>query len=307
MLRLTSLVAFFAVCGLLLWSYSDKTVAPPTKAPTAVKSEPLHVTVVKSKDGKDLTYGQLIDELNKVDLVFVGEQHDSVVHHQMQLQIIKSLFALDERLGVGMEMFQRPYQNVIDRYFAGEISEAEFLKQTQYDRRWGYDWQLYRAIVVFAKNNAIPLAALNAPAELTKRVKEVGYDNLTDDEKKQLGPVDFNVKEHREFWLELLSMMHGTHKATPEQKERSYQVMAIWDDYMGRSAADFRKDRQLQRLVVLAGSGHIEGGFGIPDRAAKYAGTSRATVRIFIGTPAEDEPEQYLPTDYVVYIKQPAN
>lgn len=306
MLRLTCLVTFLAVCGLLLWSYSDKTVAPPTKAPAAVKSVPLQVTVVKTKDGRELTYGQLIDELNKVDLIAVGEQHDSVVHHQMQLQIIKSLYALDERLGVGMEMFQRPYQSVIDRYFAGEISEAEFLKQTEYAKRWGYDWQLYREIVVFAKRNNIPLAALNAPAELTKRVKTVGYDNLTDDEKKQLGPVDFNVKEHREFWLELLSMMHGTHKATPEQKERSYQVMAIWDDYMGRSVADFRKDRQLQRMVILAGSGHIEGGFGIPDRAAKYANASRATIRIFVGTPAEDEPDGYLPTDYVIYVTPPS-
>lgn len=306
MLRLTCLVTFLAVCGLLLWSYSDKTVAPPTKAPAAVKSVPLQVTVVKTKDGRELTYGQLIDELNKVDLIAVGEQHDSVVHHQMQLQIIKSLYALDERLGVGMEMFQRPYQSVIDRYFAGEISEAEFLKQTEYAKRWGYDWQLYREIVVFAKRNNIPLAALNAPAELTKRVKEVGYDNLTDDEKKQLGPVDFNVKKHREFWLELLSMMHGTHKATPEQKERSYQVMAIWDDYMGRSVADFRKDRQLQRMVILAGSGHIEGGFGIPDRAAKYANASRATIRIFVGTPAEDEPDGYLPTDYVIYVTPPS-
>ena len=78
--------------------------------------------------------------------------------------------------------------------------------------------------------------------------------------------------------------------------------MAIWDDYMDRSAADFRKDRQLRRMVILAGAGHIEGGFGIPDRAAKYANASRANIRIFIGTPAEDEPDAYLPTDYVIYV-----
>lgn len=304
-LRLAIVAALIVGGGLLLWNAASKPDAPPIKAPAAVKSEPLQVVVVKTKDGRELTYGQLIDELNKVDIIAVGEQHDSVVHHQMQLQIIKSLYAYDERLGVGMEMFQRPYQSVIDKFFAGEISEAEFLKQTEYDTRWGYDWQLYRAIVVFAKRNDIPLAALNAPKELTDRVKAVGYDNLTDDEKKQLGPIDFNVKEHREFWMELLSMIHGTHKATPEQKERSYQVMAIWDDYMGRSAADFRKERQLQRLVIVAGSGHVEGGFGIPDRAAKYAGASRATVRIFIGTPDQDEPGANLPTDYVIYVTPP--
>lgn len=304
-MRLLCLVAFLAVCGLLLWSFNHKSETSATKAPPVQKSEPLQVQVVKTKDGKEISYGQLIDELNKVDLVFVGEQHDSVVHHQMQLQIIKSLFAHDERIGIGMEMFQRQFQHVMDRYLASEISEAEFLAQTEYAKRWGYDWQLYRSIVEFGRRNDVPIAALNAATELTKRVKEVGYDNLTDDEKKQLGPVDFHVKEHREFWLELLSMMHGTHKATPEQKERSYQVMAIWDDYMGQSAANFRKDRQLQRLVVIAGGGHIEGDFGIPNRAAKYANATKATVRIFIGSPAEDDPNASLPTDFVIYVTPP--
>lgn len=304
-LRLALFAGLVVAVGLLVWSVVPKTSAPPAKAPAAAKTEPLQVNVVKTKDGRELTYGQLIDELNKVDLIAVGEQHDNVVHHQMQLQIIKSLYAHDERLGVGMEMFQRPYQDVVDKYFAGEISEAEFLKQTEYDKRWGYDWQLYRNIVEFARRNDIPLAALNAPKELTDRVKAVGYDKLGDDEKKQLGPIDFNVKEHREFWMELLSMIHGTHKATPEQKERSYQVMAIWDDYMGRSAADFFKDRQLKRMVIVAGSGHVEGGFGVPDRAAKYAGASSATVRIFVGTPDQDEPDAYLPTDYVIYVTPP--
>lgn len=282
-----------------------KVDSAPVAKPTAGKPEPLNITKVVAKStNKTLTYGELIDELSKVDLVFVGEQHDSVLHHQMQLQIIKSLYATDENLGVGMEMFQRPFQSVIDRYFAGQISEAEFLKETEYATRWGYDWQLYRAIVEYARRNEIPLAALNARAELTKRVKEVGYDNLTDAERKELGPVDFNVKAHRDFWLELLSVMHGTHQATPEQKERSYQVMAIWDDYMAQSAANFKADRKIKRMVILAGGGHVEGGFGIPDRAAKYANASKATVRIVIGSEADDNPDA-LATDYVIYIAPP--
>ena len=47
----------------------------------------------------------------EADLVCVGETHDSDLHHRVQLQIIKALFARDERLGVGMEMFQRPFQS----------------------------------------------------------------------------------------------------------------------------------------------------------------------------------------------------
>src|SRR6185437_14657863 len=192
-----------------------------------------------------------------------------------------ALFARDENIGVGMEMFQTPFQQVIDRYFSGAISEEQFLKDTEYKTRWGFDWKLYRPIVEFARRNEIPLAALNLRKELTSRLYKVGYDALTDDEKKELGLVDFNVKAHRDYWYELLPKLHGLDNPTVQQKERSYQIMTAWDDYMAQSAAKFKKDRGLNRLVVLAGIGHVAGGFGIPDRAAKYAGgASVATVRV---------------------------
>ncbi len=39
------------------------------------------------------------------------------------------------------------------------------------------------------------MAALNVGRELTGRVSKVGYPGLTEDERKQLGPIDFHVKE----------------------------------------------------------------------------------------------------------------
>src|SRR5690606_37457088 len=104
--------------------------------------------------------------------------------------------------------------------------------------------------------------ALNAPRELTRRVSEVGYEKLIDDEKKQLGEVDFQLEAHRAYWYERLAKMHGQGDAPPERKERSYQVMTVWDEYMADSAARFLAERRLRRLVVLAGSGHVERGFG---------------------------------------------
>src|SRR5262249_8516397 len=155
----------------------------------------------------------------------------------------------------GMEMFQKPYQGPLDRYLGGAIDEGELLRVTEYRQRWGFDWALYRPIVEFCRKNGGALAALNVPRELTARVSRVGYDKLTEAEKKQLGPIDFQLKEHRDYWYERLSKMHGQGKASPEQKERGYQVMTLWDDFMAASAASFQQERRLRRLVVLAGSG----------------------------------------------------
>jgi uncharacterized iron-regulated protein len=125
---------------------------------------------------------------------------------------------------------------------------------------------------------------------------------LSDDEKKQLGTVDFQMKEHRDYWYDRLAKMHGKADATPAEKERGYQVMTVWDEYMGASAAAFQQERRLRRMVVLAGSGHVERGFGIPARAAKRTGGKVATVRVEVGGDVDKVAAEPL-TDFVVIVK----
>ena len=261
---------------------------------------PLTLHVQSTRDKRAVSFGKMIDRLLEADLICIDETHDSDLNHRVQLQIVKALFARDERLGVGMEMFQRPFQKEIDRYFRGEIGEEEFLKATEYRQRWGFEWSLYRPIVEFCRKNGVPLAALNAPRELTRRISAVGFAGLNDDEKNQLGPVDFQVKEHRDYWYERLAQMHGKADVPEEQKERSYQVMTIWDEYMGASAARFQMTRPVRRMVILAGSGHIERGFGIPARAAKRTGGKVVTVGIAVGA---EEKKGDAVTDFVVTVK----
>jgi uncharacterized iron-regulated protein len=263
---------------------------------------PPALSVWSRKDKKEISFGEFTERMLDADLICVGEKHDSELNHQIQLQIIKALFARDERLGVGLEMFQRPFQAALDRYGRGELVEEEFLALTEYRTRWGFNWALYRPIADFCKHNGVPLAALNAPRELTRRVSQVGHAALTDDEKKQLGPIDFQVKEHRAYWYERLAAMHGEKDVPEEKKERSYQVMTVWDEYMADSAASFQKERKVRRLVVLAGSGHIERGFGIPDRAVKRTGGKAVTV----GVETEkdlDKVREEAATDYVVVVR----
>jgi uncharacterized iron-regulated protein len=261
---------------------------------------PLQLSIIATKDNAKLSFGQLLDRLLDADIVCIGESHDSELQHRVQLQVIKGLHAFDDRLGVGLEMFQRPFQNALDRYVAGEIDGSEFLKASEYQNRWGYDWSLYQPIVEFSRKNKLPVAALNASKELTARISKGGFAGLNDDEKKQLGPIDFQLKEHRDYWYERLAKMHGNAvKRTPEEKERSYQVMTVWDDYMAASAAAFQQERGLRRMVILAGSGHIDRGFGIPMRTARRTGGKVLTVKIVVGDAAPTEPV----TDFVVVVR----
>lgn len=262
---------------------------------------PPKLTVWSTKEKKALTFGELLDRLMLADLICVGETHDSEVHHQVQLAIIKGLFARDERLGVGMEMFQRPYQKAVDRFITGATDEPTFLEDSEYKKRWGYDWALYRPIVEFCRRNRVPLAALNLGDELRGRLSKGGYEKLSAEDKKQLGEIDFQVKAHRSHWFDKLGEMHGHGGMTEEGKEKFYQVMTAWDEYMADSAAKFQRERKLRRMVVLAGSGHVERGFGIPDRAVKRTGGKAATVTIQYGDAAK--PLANPLADFVVLVQ----
>jgi uncharacterized iron-regulated protein len=43
-------------------------------------------------------------------IVYVGESHDQLSHHVMELEVIKNLHRRGKKLAIGMEMFQRPFQ-----------------------------------------------------------------------------------------------------------------------------------------------------------------------------------------------------
>jgi uncharacterized iron-regulated protein len=278
--------------------------APNAQALSALRERtegPLELIII-GRDRKVLTFGEFTDRLLDADLICIGETHDSDLHHRVQLQIIKSLAARDDRLGVGMEMFQKPFQPALDDYLTGKGTEADFLKATEYQTRWGFEWQLYRPIVEYCRVNHLPVAALNARKELTTRIRTVGVAGLNAEEKKELGDVDYQVKAHRDYWFDRLAQMHGQSNMPADQKERSYQVMTTWDGYMAASAADFLRERNLRRLVVLAGSGHVENGFGIPDRAARRADAKALTVRVEAGGDIDKlirEPT----TDFLIVIR----
>jgi uncharacterized iron-regulated protein len=259
---------------------------------------PPPVTVWSVRDKKMLTFGELTDRLLEADIICVGETHDSELTHRVQLEIIRALYARDERLGVGMEMFQKPFQKHLDRYLSGAIDEPTFLEDTEYRRRWGFEWSLYRPIVLFCRNNHVPLAALNVAEELRNRISKVGVKGLTAEETKQLGDIDYQVKAHRDYWYERLARMHGDTKVPEDRKERGYQVMTTWDGYMANSAAEFQLERKVRRMVVLAGSGHVDRGFGIPERAAKRTGGKVRTVHISVDGKMEklqaDPPADFL-------------
>ena len=133
----------------------------------------------------------LLERLADKRVVFVGESHDRYEDHLNQLAIIAGLQAQGKDLAIGMEFFQQPFQPHLDAFVAGEMSEADFLRQTEYFERWRFDYRLYRPILRFARDNRIPLVALNLEKEITDQVGDGGIASLSADQSSRI-PVDID-------------------------------------------------------------------------------------------------------------------
>ncbi len=252
---------------------------PAPVTPTPVAAQPAVAvfpgTFLDAQD-RVVPPAEVLARLEAARVVYVGELHDSPDSHALELAVIRALSDRDPSVAVGLEMVQRPFQAGLDDYIAGRTSEAQLLTAIEWAARWGFTFDLYRAIFKLARARHLPLRALNARMELTRRIGREGLAALTPAETAELPEMDANDPAHRALVLSMLGDHPGLDDA---MRERFYQAQLVWDETMATEVARALSAPDAPRhLVVLAGTGHVRAGLGIPKRAARRAPAAFVTV-----------------------------
>ena len=229
--------------------------------PDNVQTTVLDLPVVNL--GKTDPLAQIIEQIDSARVVLVGETHTRYDHHLIQLEILKQLYQKSPGLALGVEWFQQPYQEHLDAYVAGDITEQQLLHLTEYFERWRYDYRLYRPIIQYARENTIPIIALNASKELTSALSKSGFDDLPEDLEAQLpDSYDWSDKAYEKR----LRSVFESHPDYPGEFEDFLRGQLTWDESMAERAAEYLDENPDRRMLILAGSGHIAHGSGIPNR-----------------------------------------
>jgi uncharacterized iron-regulated protein len=226
--------------------------------------------------GQLVTTPAMLRQLESADVVYLGETHDRSADHAVQLAIIQTLHDRQPNLTIGLEMFQRPYQQLLDRYIAGDLSEADLRDRSEYAERWGFDWELYAPILRYAQAQKIPLIALNTPTEVTRKVSRAGLAQLNWADKRFIPPISeirTAPDAYRKMLADIFTTMHPAGK-TPDPKrfERFFQAQVLWDETMAERIAQTPRPMTSGRsktIVVLVGQGHLVYRYGIPDRVKR--------------------------------------
>ncbi len=232
------------------------------------------ITAVDLKAFKSLN--AILPKLANHRAVLVGEVHTRYSDHLNQLAVIKGLHQRWGKMAIGLEMIQQPYQQALDDYIAGKINEYEMLRRTHWYDRWKYDFRLYQPIFRYARQNRIPLVALNVPKEITKRITQVGIVGLTAQERARLPRT---LDKSNPAYRARLKQVFGGHMRTSSKRfEQFMEAQLAWDEGMAAQAARFLKTHQDYKMVILAGGGHLINREGIPDRLQRRIQSRPAVV-----------------------------
>ena len=238
--------------------------------PASASDAPPQVSV-SSPQKQSYDPQSVLQQLATADVVYLGETHDRADDHRVQLEIIQALHRLNPNLAIAMEMFQRPYQSALNRYLAGTITESQLKELTEYETRWGFPWEYYAPILRFAKENRLPVIALNAPTEITRKVSRSGLESLTLADRRFIPPMS-EIRAEPDAYRDRMRLIyqeihHG--KGNSSQFDRFFLAQILWDETMADRISQFLRANPKTNVVVLAGQGHIVYGDGIPNRVAR--------------------------------------
>lgn len=215
---------------------------------------------------------ELIAEIARRDVVLLGERHDATDDHRWQLHTLAALQALRPKMVIGFESFPRRVQPVLDRWVAGELSETQFLEQSEWAKVWRFPAKLYFPLFQFARMHRIPMVALNVERELTQAIAKEGWQGVP--EAKREG-VSRPAPASQAYKKALFDVYLGHRKETGESEGpeavglddpdfvRFVESQTTWDRAMAEALARHVRPGGEVLIVGIMGNGHVENGYGV--------------------------------------------
>lgn len=242
--------------------------------------------VTVAATGEVVAPADLTRRLAGVSLLLVGESHTAIEFHRVQRRVVEALHRAGRRVVIGLEMYPYTEQERLDQWTRGLLAEDGFVELSRWYRHWGYHWGYYRDIFLFARDERIPMFAINAPREVVSSVRKKGFKNLTPEEAAHVpAEIDVSSGEHLDLFKAFFEDQEedegSVHRPSSEAEWRAmFEAQVTWDATMAHNAV-----RALERhgapdtiMVVLVGSGHVAYALGIARQAARWYRGKTATL-----------------------------
>lgn len=219
--------------------------------------------------GDMLDEAAFLDRIAQGSAVLLGESHDQLSHHRWQLDTLRALHQRRPDIVLGLEMFPRRVQGVLDAWSRGELSEEAFLERSGWAEVWQFDPELYMDIFRYARDQRIPMRALNVEASFTRSVSRSGYDATPVSQREGVSrPAE--PSPAYAHWLGQIYDMHMPSRHRSRSADAGdglrffIEAQLVWDRSMAQGIQEALTERPEALVVGLIGSGHLLHGYGVP-------------------------------------------
>jgi len=161
--------------------------------------------VLYNEKGEKISVEKMLAQIESADVLVFGELHNNPICHWMELEILQHLARQNRELVMGMEMFERDQQTVLDELQSGVF---ELNKLEQYTRTWPNYATDYKPLLAMALQHNVPIIATNVPRQYASLVFRKGLDSLKklDVPEGWLPSLTFDVDTSLTSYAEVLAM-----------------------------------------------------------------------------------------------------
>ena len=254
--------------------------------------------------GKPVGFDKMAKELAGADVVLFGEQHNDPIGHWLELQVAKELARRKAgQLVLGLEMFERDVQPLVEQYNVGELEAKAFEEQS---RPWPNYQTDYKPLLELARQQKLRVVGTNVPRRYAQQVAKGSLavlDALPAEEKAWLAPLPIKV-DYALPGYQGMAKMFGGDAAHAAGVQNIIQAQALKDATMAHFIRQSRQPGQL--LLHVNGSYHSDNHDGI----GWYLRQAEPTLRILtISTVTQAqlgtlEKENLQKADYVLVVPE---
>ena len=249
--------------------------------------------VVDAKTGLPVPMQAWLERLATYDVIYLGEEHHNRSHIDAALTVLHSLMGRGRRPWLAMEMFGWDGQPALDGYVSSaQSSRVEFLEQVAWKQNWGGAFEDYEPLVQFAKEQHLPLLAMNPPKSLIRQVVKQGLVQAKEQpEWRQWGMEGEAIVDTPAYRSRILSQLQDCHGGgAPEDYQTMYEASMVRDEGMAKTLAAAMKRLRAQAspgqgpLLSYTGGGHVQYGVPVPDRVARRVPEGLQQVTVYMAT-----------------------
>lgn len=254
----------------------------PTHKKMNTIQNPVHT--VKSKEGifslkqaKNIDLQDLVKEVEHYPVIFVGDHHDTEKTHTFFNDFLQSLANEGYKLHLANEWFRLDNNDLLKLYTDNIIGSDKLKEYRDWDNFTKHRWGLVAPLYESVKKSGGKLYGINISKKDRKKISLKMFAMMDSEEKSFYDNLDLNVPAHKSLVMPFFKNCdkmthHHKNKSAESCQNRMYRVQVAWDTYMATQSAKLAKEvikTKKDKLIVFAGSMHMEYGLGIPLRFAR--------------------------------------